>query len=326
MIPENLGKLERVDLREVWRNEADDFTPWLAMQKILDDLGDTLGMQIEFQAREEAVGPYSADILCRDIDDDSYVVIENQLEETDHDHLGKLLTYAAHFKASTVVWVAKAFSDQHRAAIDWLNETSAEGTQFFALEIEVWRIGESAYAPKFNMVAKPNNWTKGGRTNAASLTETRQVQLDFWKGFYDHVSQHGQQIKLTAGPQAKRRMAVGGVGRPGFRLSAVASTYSETRGWNGQELRAELRISRGELSGQFHDLLQSEKSDIEREMGGELGWYNPEDTNACRIYSRKDVDLYDPDARNEQYTWLLEQLESLRRVFAERIRNLEPAP
>ncbi len=91
----------------------------VATQKNLDDLGETLGMQIEFQAREEAVGPYSADILCRDIDDDSYVVIENQLEETEHDHLGKLLTYAAHFKASTVVWVAKAFSEQHRAAIDW---------------------------------------------------------------------------------------------------------------------------------------------------------------------------------------------------------------
>ena len=174
------------------------------------------------------------------------------------------------------------------------------------------------------MVAKPNNWTKGGRTNAASFTETQQIQLDFWKGFYDHVSRHGQQIKLTASPQAKRRMAVGGVGRPGFRLSAVASTYSETRGWNGQELRAELRISRGELSGQYHDLLQSEKSEIEREMGGELSRYNPEDSNACRIFSRKDVDLYDPDSRSEQYTWLLDQLERLRQVFEGRIQKLEP--
>ena len=326
MIPNDLGKLERIDLRTVWRNEADNFTPWLATQRNLDDLGETLGMQIEFQAREEAVGPYSADILCRDIDDDSYVVIENQLEETNHDHLGKLLTYAAHFKASTVVWVAKAFADQHRAAIDWLNETSVEGTQFFALEIEVWRIGESAYAPKFNMVAKPNNWTRGGRSTAASLTETQRVQLEFWKGFDDHVSRHGQQIKLSASPKAKTSMAAGGLGRTGFLLAAVASTYSETRGWNGQELRAELSISRGELSGRFHDFLQSEKSEIEREMGGELNWYNPEDSNACRIYSRKDVELYDPDARSEHYTWLLEQLESFHRVFAERIRKLEATP
>ena len=326
MIPENLGKLERVDLREVWRNEADNFTPWLATQKNLDDLGETLGMTIEFQALEESVGPYSADILCRDIDDDSYVVIENQLEETDHDHLGKLLTYAAHFKASTVVWVAKAFSDQHRAAIDWLNETSVEGTQFFALEIEVWRIGESAYAPKFNMVAKPNNWTRGGRSTVASLTETQRVQLAFWNGFDDHVSRHGQQVKLTASPKAKSSMAVGGLGRTGFLLSAVASTHSETRGWKGQELRAELSINRGELSGQFHDFLQSQQSEIEREMGGELNWYNPEDANACRIYSRKEVDLYDLNARSEHYTWLLKQLESFHRVFAERIQKLEPAP
>ncbi len=326
MIPENLGKLVRVDLREVWRNEAGNFTPWLATQESLDDLGETLGMQIEFQAREEAVGPYSADILCRDIDDDSYVVIENQLEETDHDHLGKLLTYAAHFKASTVVWVARTFTEQHRAAVDWLNETSIEGTQFFALEIEVWRIGESAFAPKFNMVAKPNNWTKRGRSAVVSLTETQRLQLEFWKGFHDHVSRHGQQIKLTASPKARHSMAAGGLGVPGFLLSAVASTYSETRGWNGQELRAELHITRGELSGRYLDLLQSQKYEIEREMGTELQWYNPNDSKACRIYSRKDVTLYDPEARDEQYTWLLDRLESFHRVFTKRIQDLEPAP
>lgn len=320
-----MGKLERVDLRQVWQNEADDFTPWLAQQENLDDLGETLGIQIEFQAREEAVGPFSADILCRDIDDDSYVIIENQLEDTNHDHLGKLLTYAAHFRVSTVVWVTKAFSEQHRAAVDWLNEISFEGTQFFALETEVWRIGESALAPKFNIVAKPNNWTKGGRSTVTSLTETQRVQLEFWIGFYDHVSRHGPQLKLTESPQAKRRMAVGGVGRPGFRLSAVASTLSETMGWNGQELRAELRISRGEHSGQFYDLLHSQKSEIERDMGCELSWYNPEDSNACRIYSRRDVDLYDSDARSEQYTWLIDQLERLRRVFEDRIQRLESA-
>ena len=324
MIPNDLGKLERVDLRAVWRDEADDFTPWLALQENLDTLGDTLGMQIEFQAREKAVGPYSADILCRDVDDDRYVVIENQLETTDHDHLGKLLTYAAHFNASTVVWVAQAFTDQHRAAVDWLNDTSAEGTRFFALEIEVWRIGESAYAPKFNMVAKPNNWTKGGQAHAASLSETGQVQLDFWKGFYDHVEQHGQQIRLTSTPQGRNRMNAGGIGRPGFRLCAIASTYSETMGWKGQELRAELIIRHRELSAQYHDLLLSQKAEIEQEMGGELSWPTPGDSTTCKIYSRKDVDLYDPDARNEQYTWLLEQLESLYRVFAGRIQELEP--
>ena len=325
MIPDNLGKLERVDLREIWRNEADDFTPWLAMQKNLDDLGDTLGMQIEFQAREEAVGPYSADILCRDIDDESYVVIENQLEETDHDHLGKLLTYAAHFKAATVVWVAKAFSDQHRAAIDWLNETSAERTQFFALEIEVWRIGESAYAPKFNIVAKPNNWTRGGRSTVANLTDTQRVQLEFWKGFCEYVSRHGQTIKLTANPPAQHRISAGGLGRTGFRLFAVASTYSETRRWKGQELRADLDFSLGELSGQYYDVLLSQRPEIEREFGGELSWYNPEGSNTCKIYSRNDVDLYDPEARAEQFAWLLDQLERLRRVFAERIQELEPS-
>ena len=324
MISENLGRLEPVDLREVWQNEADNFTPWLAKQENLDNLGETLGIQVEFQAREEAVGPYSADILCRDIDDGSYVVIENQLEDTNHDHLGKLLTYAAHFKASTMVWVARAFSEQHRAAIDWLNETSVEGTQFFALEIEVWRIGESAYAPKFNIVAKPNNWTRGGRSTVASLTETQRVQLEFWRGFEYFVLEHGHHVKLTATPKAKNSIAAGRLGFAGFLLCAVASTHSQTKGWKGHELRVELTISRGELSALYYDSLQYQKSEIEQEMGEELNWYNPKDANTFRIYCRRDVDLLSQDAHSVHYTWLLDQLENFHRVFAE--RNLVPAP
>ena len=127
MATTDLGRLEPVDLREVWPNEESDFTPWLADQKNLAILGDALGMPLEFVAREEAVGPYSADILCRDSNDGTQVVVENQLESTDHDHLGKLLTYAAHLGARVVVWIAKSFTDQHRAALDWLNEVSETG-------------------------------------------------------------------------------------------------------------------------------------------------------------------------------------------------------
>lgn len=326
MTSRNLGKLERVDPHAIWVNETDDFTPWLATRENLDDLGEILDMQLELQATEEAVGPYFADIVCRDLADDSYVVIENQLEVTDHDHLGKLLMYAAHFNASTVVWVAKTFTDQHRAAIDWLNDIAAEGTRFFGLEIEVWRIGESAYAPKFNMVAKPNSWTKVGRAQTVGLSEVQQVQLQFWRGFHDYVAQNGRQVRLSSTPAARNWMAAGRVERPGFLLSAVASTWSETEGWKGHELRAELIIRRGELSAEYHERLRSQKTAIEQEMDAELKWSNPEETTAFKIYSRKDVDLDDSETRSDQYSWLLEQLEGFHRVFASRIRELEDPP
>ena len=323
MVTHNLGKLERIDLRVAWKSESEDFTPWLAEQDNLDHLGDTLGMQLEFQASEQAVGPFSADLLCRDLADDSNVVIENQLNATDHDHLGKLLTYAANLNASTIVWVSKTFTDEHRAAIDWLNEVCADRTRFFGLEIELWRIGESAYAPKFNIVAKPNNWTKKARVHPADLSEVQRVQLEFWQGFYDYVSRQGQLINLTSSPRAQHYMAAGRIGRPRFLLYAIASTYSETAGWGGQELRAELLIKQGDLSAQYYEQLRSQQAEIEREMDEKLTWSAPSDSTACKIYVRQDVNLYALEERNEQYEWLLGRLESFHRVFASRIRDLK---
>ena len=123
----NLGRLKRIDdLREVWKTEAQDFTPWLAKEENLTLLGETLNLELELEAVEKDVGPFRADILCRDIDDDSLVLVENQVERTDHRHLGQILTYAAGLNTVTIVWVAKSFTDEHRAALDWLNEIKAK--------------------------------------------------------------------------------------------------------------------------------------------------------------------------------------------------------
>ena len=316
MTTEKLGKLEQIDLRSVWKNEEIDFTTWLVKEENLNDLRYLLGISLEFPEREKSVGPYYADVLCRDTDDNSYVVIENQLEISDHDHLGKLLTYAAHFNASTVIWIAKSFTDQHRAAVDWLNEHSDETTRYFGLEIEVWQIGESAYAPKFNIVAKPNNWTKGAQT--MGLTKVQQMQLKFWQGFRDHVIHHGKLIKQTTSPKPKSFIGLGAkMGRPGFFLDAVASTWSDVS--DSHELRAHLYIKNKDKAHYFN-ILRSQMEDIEREMGQELTW-NASGFNIC---SRRDVtDLYDENARPDQYAWLLEQLEKLYQVFSGRIQKLK---
>lgn len=121
-----LGRLEKVDLRIVWTHEANHFTPWLAQENNLALLGDTIGLDLELSSREQSVGPYRADIVCKDTITDSWVLIENQLERTDHTHLGQLLTYAAGLDAVTIVWIAPRITDEHRAALDWLNEVTDE--------------------------------------------------------------------------------------------------------------------------------------------------------------------------------------------------------
>ena len=156
-----LSRLVHVDLREAWQDEAAHFTPWLAEQENLELLGDALGIGLELEATEQGVGPFAADILCKEPMRDQWVLIENQLEQTDHTHLGQIITYAAGLNAVTVIWIARKFVEQHRAALDWLNEITAEGTDFFGVEVELWRIGESsAVAPKFNIISKPNAWSK----------------------------------------------------------------------------------------------------------------------------------------------------------------------
>lgn len=155
-----LDKLIKLNLRDIWKDEAQDFTPWLASEDNLNLLGETLRMELELKAREQNVGPFSADILCTNKDDGSLVLIENQLDKTDHKHLGQLMTYAAGLDTVSIIWISKEFTDEHRAALDWLNEITNIEFRFFGLEIELWKIGDSSPAPKFNIVCKPNDWSR----------------------------------------------------------------------------------------------------------------------------------------------------------------------
>ena len=173
MTVQPLGRLEKVDIREIWKNEAVDFTPWLAEPANIGLLGDTIGMELEVEAVEKDVGRFFADILCKDAASDRFVVIENQIENTDHDHLGKTITYAAGLEATAIVWIAKHFGEEHRAALDWLNEITGAEVAFFGLEVEAWKIGDSPAAPKFNVVCRPNDFTAGGPARRPSVPPSR---------------------------------------------------------------------------------------------------------------------------------------------------------
>jgi len=302
-------------LREIWSDEAASFTPWLAKPEPLKKLGDTLGMELEPEDEEVSVGPFSADILCKDTVDGSWVVIENQIEKTDHRHLGQILTYAAGLEAKTMVWVASKFTEEHRAALDWLNEHTNDEISFFGLEIEVWRIGDSAPAPKFNIVSKPNDWSKTVRSQAGDeghITPHKRLQFDFWSAFQDYVQAHSS--LATRKPGFRHWMSFS-IGRSGFNLAAITSIWSSVNEGNkSPEVRADLYLS-GHLAKKHFKELEKRKDEIQAQIDLPLRWHDPEGAKACRIGIRRDGDFTDRSKWPELFAWLLKYLEKLDAVF-----------
>src|SRR5665213_3187540 len=188
IVDQALGRLERVELRDIWTSEATQFTPWLARPENIALLGEALGMELAFEAQEKSVGSFRADLLCKDMLDNHWVLIENQLERTDHSHLGQLLTYASGLEAVTIIWIAARFTEDHRSTLDWLNKITDERFRFFGLEVELWKIANSPAAPKFNIVSKPNDWSQSVAQAARAideggLSETRVMQRKYWAAF-----------------------------------------------------------------------------------------------------------------------------------------------
>jgi Domain of unknown function (DUF4268) len=319
----NLGRLQRVELRSAWTSEASDFTPWLAQSENLALLGKAIDIELELDSREKGVGPFRADILCKDTMSDGWVLIENQLERTDHSHLGQLITYAAGLDAFTMVWIAERFTDEHRAALDWLNERTDTTINLFGLEIELWQIGDSAIAPKFNMVCQPNGWSKTIQRAAAAGGESsdlEQLRLRFWTAFRDYMESSKSFVKCQK-PSIKHWTSHA-IGRTGAHLNSIVSTWDPISNERGPGVRAELYLSGPNAKREF-DVLQIDKDAIERNLGFPLVWRNPENKAMCRIYSRLDGDFADEQQWPTQFQWLRERLEAMHRVFAPRVKTLK---
>ena len=320
MHSETIGRLERVDLRDVWTSEASDFTPWLAREQNLSVLADTLGLELELEAEEKAVGPFRADILCRDTGSNAWVLIENQLERTDHSHLGKLLTYASGLQAVTIIWLASRFTEEHRSTLDWLNRITDRGFHFFGLEVELWRIGDSAPAPKFNIVSKPNDWSRSVAQAARAMdegepTETRVMQEAYWRELQVVLNSASGPVPGNRIPQ-RRSWVSYPIGRNKILLRAVMLRRT-------QKIRVELLIS-GSDSVAFFGLLGREKSQIEQELGYPLIWDLKFNQNRQRIAIYDNADTSDEADWRRQHDWLANRLNDLHRVFASRVKALEP--
>jgi hypothetical protein len=166
--PPSFGRLHKVPAKSGWKNEGLGFTPWLAEN--LDLLGQELGLRLTFRSREYPVGKYYLDLLLEDTQE-RVVIVENQFGSTDHDHLGKLLTYCAGTDASVVIWIAEALNAEHVAALEWLNENTVAGVGFFGVELELLQIEDSPMAPHFRVRVQPNDWQKAVRPPPGPSTE-----------------------------------------------------------------------------------------------------------------------------------------------------------
>ena len=187
-----LGELVTADLRKAWSHEAHDFTPWLAEN--LDRLSEVIGLNLDIEGREVQVGPYRADIVANDPSDGTRVLIENQLENADLQHLGQVLAYLAGLEAKVVVWIAKEFDEQHRSAIRWLNDHTDDPFAFFAVRVRVVQIAESPLAPVFEVLERPNEWDRRVHDDVRTgeLSELGQFRRDFW----NHVaSRHPTEVR-----------------------------------------------------------------------------------------------------------------------------------
>lgn len=191
-IQRSLGKLDRVQARDVFTHEALDFTPWLAQEENLALLGEAVGLSLILEAQEQPVGLFRADLLCKDADTEQWVLIENQLDRTDHSHLGQIITYASGLQAATIIWIAGKFTEEHRAALDWLNASTIQEVQFFGVEIECWQIGLSDVAPKFNIVSAPNQWR---REVSRAISKTGAATPGFRDLVFAYIREQVQQGK-----------------------------------------------------------------------------------------------------------------------------------
>ena len=187
-----LSKLIKLPLRTIWKHEAQDFTKWLATEENLALLSETIGITLANPQTEVGVGRFSVDILADDDDNNRRVIIENQIEKTNHDHLGKLITYASGLNAELCIWVVARAQQEHEQAIKWLNENTTENVNFFLIEIEAWQIDKSLPAAKFNIVAQPNDWAKAIRQRGRGSSEATDLQLQ-QQEFWDKVREYGEE-------------------------------------------------------------------------------------------------------------------------------------
>jgi hypothetical protein len=313
----DFASLESQDVREYWEHEEREFTPWLADEirsEEVSALEDALGLDLEVTQEEKSVGRYSVDILAEVVDDNRNVVIENQLDPSDHDHLGKSIAYASGVDADIIVWIAPQFYDEHRDAIMWLNQNSREAVDLFAIRLEVWRINDSDPAVRLNPIAEPSEWREKAQRSDEELSDMKELQEEFWTEFRDRIKR--SDTRLSARKPKPQHWYNNPIGKAGIQLSFVLNSRDN-------ELRAQLII---QDNAEAYWELAEDRGEIDAELDRELVWMEPEETRAdkerSRIFFQKDAVIEDTDRWDEYQDWFVECGELFHEQFYDRIQRL----
>jgi hypothetical protein len=303
-VPE-LGRLEEMLVRSVWSHEAHGFTPWLLDHA--DHLAQTLGIDLELQESEHPVGGFALDLIGRDLTNDVVLIVENQLEPTDHPHLGQILTYAAGTDARTIVWIATAFREEHRQALDWLNEQTREDVRFFGVELRVVRIGDSLPAPLFSVAAEPNDWQKQVRSGATGGDGARAALYSaFWWKYLEQVRARHPGWTRARKPSNQNWMDFSGP----VRGTRINPSFAQ-----GRRLRHEIYIDTGdgERNKAMFNELAAQRQALEGAYGRPLDFELLPNARASRIAEyRPDADVRQEDRHQEYIDWLIDAGERLR--------------
>ena len=315
-----VGRLKKVELRDVWKHEAHDFTPWLMDNS--EVLGDALGLEIEFTTSEQQVGPYKVDIIGKDLTHDSVLIVENQLGKTDHGHLGQLITYAANTDAVTVVWIAKQFSDEHRQAIDYMNTLAGDSSvaRFYAVQVSAVQIGNSPPAALLELVAQPHDVHASMSSVVRSAVEpTGKAALyrEIWRKYFEAVQTKRPDLTKHSTPQGANWQNVNSV-RGGWGSLVLVID-------NERIPRCEFYI-RGRENNEniaLFDYLKADREEIEKEFGAPLVWDEQDHLVSRRIMSKRKqpVDIQDISSHNSLIDWLLGEHIKFKEIMLPRVHE-----
>ena len=313
----HLGRLEKVELRDFFKDEARDFTPWLAQEENLELLSETLGIDIELEDTEVRIGKFSADIVGLDRSSNRVIIIENQLEKTNHDHLGKIITYGGGKDAGIVIWICKKIQQEHRKGLDYLNDISTEDYSFFGIEMELWKIGESEPAPKFNIVVSPNEWSKSVKSSTSSfttLTDTKILQKEFWTELKDYFTDNNTFLSMRT-PRPQHWYSFG-VGKSYFGIDIRIDTQKNIT-W------CDFNLWGSDVKDNYSFLLK-DKDEIENELGYELKWREMEGKKMSQISLSNNVNgnIKDRETWEDCFVWFKETAETFHKVFSPRVKQL----
>ncbi|MDO4779317.1 MAG: DUF4268 domain-containing protein [Tissierellia bacterium] len=268
-----LGKLIEVDIRELWKHEQFDFSEWLSKEENIEMLSDEIGLTLTEINKEVFVGSYRCDLVAKDETTGIKVIIENQLEATNHDHLGKIITYASGLDANVVIWIVKKAREEHRSAIEWLNNKTTKDISFFLMEIRAYKIGDSLPAPKFVIIEKPNDFVKTANVSIDSeeLSKVQAERLNFWNRFNEVLILRNKPFNVRKATTDHWYDVALGTSEAHVSITLVNKTNS---------IGIEIYINDNK---ELFDRLYSVSEEIQNELGFNMDWQRLDNKKAARI-------------------------------------------